>query len=224
MPTSHLPPLYSVTLSDAVIFTPQLLRPECSRFISPGLEAEIYQVIERLINTIGSPQVAIDERHTPMLYSRFLARLLAKRGDGAAHGRMHQQGPPTQQPQASSSAPMYHLHLQTVPHSVAWNDEPTVTQTRFKDTADNQPTHQLAPYTFGANSGQPGDAMDFTFDSVSIDDLLEPMEAIENPLWMQTMMLPGCVLRFTFSSFSSWFRSSKHLCAFCSFSWPTDEN
>ena len=44
----------------------------------PGLETEIYRAIDRLINTIGSPQVAIDEHHTPMLYSRFLAGLLAK--------------------------------------------------------------------------------------------------------------------------------------------------
>jgi len=27
----------------------------------PGLEGEIYQVIEHLISTIGSPQIAIDE-------------------------------------------------------------------------------------------------------------------------------------------------------------------
>jgi hypothetical protein len=65
-------------------------------------------VIERLINTIGSPQIAIDERHTPKLYSRFLASLLAKhRRDGAALGRMHQQGPPTQQLQTGSSTPVY---------------------------------------------------------------------------------------------------------------------
>jgi hypothetical protein len=76
----------------------QLLRPECSRFTTPGLESEIYRVIERLINTFGSPQIAVDERHTPKLYSRFLARSLAKhKRYGAAHGRIPQHGPPTQQ-------------------------------------------------------------------------------------------------------------------------------
>ena len=194
-------------------------------FISRGLEDEIYQLIERLVNTIGSPQIAVDERHAPMLYSRFLARLLSKhKRDGAEHGRMRQQGPPTQQPQASSSATVQQQwrRLQTaqqtppphsgaspspfatggnsttlpdILHSATFNGEPTVTQTRFKDAANN-----------------------FTFDPVLIDDLLEPMEAIEDPLWMQTMMLPGCVLRFTFSSSSSY----NHLCAFCRFSWPTD--
>jgi len=65
-------------------------------------------LIERLINTIGSPQISIDKRHTPKLYSRFLESLLAKhKRDGAAVGRVHQQGPPAQQLQTGSSTPVY---------------------------------------------------------------------------------------------------------------------
>lgn len=75
-------------------------------------------MIERLINTIGSPQIAIDERHTPKLYSRFLASLLAKhKRDGAALGRMHQQGPPAQQMQTGSSTPVYQQPQQRQPPS-----------------------------------------------------------------------------------------------------------
>jgi hypothetical protein len=144
---------------------------------------------------------------------------------------MHQQGPPTQQPQASSSTPVYQQQLQTaqqaspshtgaspspfatgsnpttvpdVLHSMTPSTESMVTQTSFKNTANNRPIHQLdPPYTFGATAGQHSDVMDFTFDSIAIDDFLEPMEAIENPLWMQTMMLPGCASPFVFSLFSS---------------------
>jgi len=89
--------------------------------------------------------------------------------------------------------------------SVTLNGKPTtVTQT----ANNNEPIHQLdsPSYTFGSTTptGQPNDVMDFTFDSmISIDDLLGPMKAIENPHWMQTMMLPGCVLLSL-----SWFRSS----------------
>jgi hypothetical protein len=249
VPTGYIrfaPDGYFVFAAFASAFMLKLLRPECSRFITPGLEAEIYQVIERLINTIGSPQIAIDERHTPMLYSRFLASLLAKhKRDGAARGRMPQQGPPTQQPQASSSAPVYQQQqqqqqqqrptaqqappshsssgtssssfgsggntttvVQDVPPSVTLNGEPTVvpqtqTQTGFKEvTANNNEPIQLDPpsFTFGTTTtGQHlSDPMDFTFDS--FDDLLGPMKAIvDNPGWMQTMMLPG-------------------------FSWPADES
>ncbi|KAH9018312.1 hypothetical protein EDB84DRAFT_1566471 [Lactarius hengduanensis] len=233
VPTGYIrfaPDGYFVFAAFASAFMLKLLRPECSRFITPGLETEIYQVIERLINTIGSPQIAIDERHTPMLYSRFLASLLAKhRRDGAARGRLHQQGPPTQQPQVGSSAPVYQQQRQTTqqappshsanPSSFATGGNPTTVQDvpshsapttpngkpTATQSANNEPMHQLEtpPYMFGATTGQPGqpgdaNAMDFTFD-ISIDELLGPMKAIENPLWMQTMMLPG-------------------------FSWPTDES
>ena len=184
-----------------------------------------------------------------MLYSRFLASLLAKhKRDGAARGRMHQQDPPPQQPQTSSGAPVYQQQGQTtqqappsrstistafvtggnpttvqdVPQSVAMDGELTATQTVFKDTANNnEPIHQVnAPsYAFGpTNAAQPVDGMDFVFDSISLDELLGPMKAIENPQWMQTMMLPGCVpfhrSRLGFSP----------VCGYCSFSWPTDES
>jgi hypothetical protein len=66
----------------------------------------------------------------------------------------------------------------------------------------------------------PRDGMEFTFDSTSLDELLGPMKAIENPQWMQTMMLPGCV----FLCHRSPILVSNHLCAFCRFSWPTDES
>jgi hypothetical protein len=75
----------------------QLLRTECLMPITDGLEVEIYRVLERLINTIGSPQIAIDERHNSKAVLALPASSLAKhKRDGAARGRMPQQGPPTQ--------------------------------------------------------------------------------------------------------------------------------
>ena len=44
----------------------------------PGREQEIIQLVQRLIDLLGSDEVAIDKRHTPKLYSRFLADVLAK--------------------------------------------------------------------------------------------------------------------------------------------------
>ncbi|KAI9439194.1 fungal-specific transcription factor domain-containing protein [Lactarius indigo] len=186
----------------ASAFMLKLLRPECSRFITPGLETEIYQVIERLINTIGSPQIAIDERHTPMLYSRFLASLLAKhKRDGVARGRLHQQGRRRNSHKrarvvrctSSSGRRPNKRHRRTVqarlrfatggtpttmqdvpsPHSASATLNGKPTVTQ---TANNEPMHQLETpsYTFGATTGQSGDpnAMDFTFD-ISIDELLD---------------------------------------------------
>jgi hypothetical protein len=63
--------------------------------LSQDQEAEIFDLINRLIQTLSSPEVAVDDRHTPKLYARFLASLLARhRRDGASIGRLHNLPPP----------------------------------------------------------------------------------------------------------------------------------
>jgi hypothetical protein len=50
-------------------------------------ETQVYDLIGRLIQTLSSPEIAIDDRHTPKLYARFLAGLLSRhRRDGATLG------------------------------------------------------------------------------------------------------------------------------------------
>jgi len=62
--------------------------------MTKDLETEIFDLIGRLIQTFSSPEIAIDDRHTPKLYARFLAGLLARsRKDGATVGRLHPQLP-----------------------------------------------------------------------------------------------------------------------------------
>ena len=83
----------------------QLLRPEFSGFVPRERQQAIFDLISRLIDKLGSPDVAIDERHTPALHSRFLHGLLRKhRRDLAVSSRpSDSHGPPSQpQPQASN--------------------------------------------------------------------------------------------------------------------------
>jgi hypothetical protein len=225
VPTGYIryaPDGYFVFAAFASAFMLKLLRPECSRFIPQGLESDIYEVIERLINTIGSPQIAIDERHTPKLYSRFLASLLAKhKRDGAAHGRMPQQGPPTQQQQmpTNSSAPVYQQTLQQpqashntsstqfatgVSGATAPNLAPSMTLnsaaailTEVTETNSDglgNYTFDVPPsFTFGATVQQV-DMMDFTFDPIMTpgnEDMLAAMQAIHSPTWSGNMLMPG---------------------------------
>ena len=59
-------------------------------------ENNVFDLIGRLIQTLSSPKIAIDDRHTPKLYARFLAGLLSRhRRDGGAVGRS-QPVPPSQ--------------------------------------------------------------------------------------------------------------------------------
>ena len=63
-------------------------------------ENDVFDLIGRLIQTLSSPKIAIDDRHTPKLYARFLAGLLSRhRRDGATVGRS-QPVPPSQNPLA----------------------------------------------------------------------------------------------------------------------------
>ncbi|KZT35974.1 hypothetical protein SISSUDRAFT_1050554 [Sistotremastrum suecicum HHB10207 ss-3] len=62
----------------AAAFLLKLLRPDFNEIIDDSGRNEIVQLVERLIAAIGSPEIAIDERHTPKLYARFLQGLLHK--------------------------------------------------------------------------------------------------------------------------------------------------
>ncbi|KAI0263617.1 fungal-specific transcription factor domain-containing protein [Gloeopeniophorella convolvens] len=206
VPTGYIrfaPDGYFVFAAFASAFMLKLLRPECARFITPGLETEIHSTIERLINTLGAPHIAIDERHTPKLYSRFLASLLAKhRRDGAARGRMHTQGPPAQQASAypAQSQPQPQQQQQApppppVPQQQQQQQQQQQHGGQAQGVTSSEPVYQLeAPsFTFGSDVG-PTEAMDFTFDTISApgsEDLLAAMKVIQSPAWLQTMMMPG---------------------------------
>jgi hypothetical protein len=190
------------------------LRPECQRFISNNLEAEICHSIERLINTIGSPQIAIDERHTPKLYSRFVASLLAKhKRDGAARGRLHKQESSTPQRQQQPTPVPSSTSFATGVSNASIHDSPQLKAMDCDMTAKNEPmdsdtvaanAHKTGgQYTFDSSSeftfgvqGQPDDLMDFTFDPITTpgnEDMLTTMQAIQNPAWWRTMMMPASV-------------------------------
>jgi len=230
VPTGYIrfaPDAYFVFASFASAFMLKLLRPACSRFITPGLEGEIYQVIERLIATIGAPHIAIDERHTPKLYSRFLASLLAKhKRDGSGAGYMPQHEPPPQQFQTGSSTPRYQppppqpsqsrsTSSTSLPTGVNNTSAPDLQQSAVSQNsgvtaptgfAEAVPVTGGLPgnyvldvdgpspdFTFGV-TGQAGDRMDFTFDTITTpgnDELLAAMQAIQNPAWWQNYMMPG---------------------------------
>ena len=76
------------------------MRPEFKAFVTPARENEIFDLIHRLIQTLQSPEIAIDERHTPRLHARFLTGLLSRyKRDVATTGGLHTQPPPSQEAQ-----------------------------------------------------------------------------------------------------------------------------
>lgn len=80
-PTDYLryaPDGHFVFSSFASAFLIKMLRPEHASLIDAEKRTYIIDLVERLVDTLKSPRIAVDVRHTPMLYSRFLAGLLAK--------------------------------------------------------------------------------------------------------------------------------------------------
>ncbi|KAH9949980.1 hypothetical protein B0H21DRAFT_832802 [Amylocystis lapponica] len=65
----------SVFVTFASAFLVKLLQPKYH--LPRDQRADIRQSVQRVIDLLGSPEVAIDERHGPMLYARFLQGLLA---------------------------------------------------------------------------------------------------------------------------------------------------
>ncbi|KAF4614734.1 hypothetical protein D9613_003000 [Agrocybe pediades] len=64
----------------AAAFLINLLRPRYLSLLSDELQRDIIQSVSRLISILRSDGVALDGRHTPALYSRFLASLMDNHG------------------------------------------------------------------------------------------------------------------------------------------------
>ncbi|KDQ60686.1 hypothetical protein JAAARDRAFT_124881, partial [Jaapia argillacea MUCL 33604] len=62
----------------AAAFLLNLMRPSLLHLIDTNQQSDIVALVSQLIEILGSEQVALDGRHTPALYSRFLSTLLAK--------------------------------------------------------------------------------------------------------------------------------------------------
>lgn len=181
------------------------MRPEFASLLSKEQEGDIFELIGRLIQTLSSPKIAIDDRHTPKLYARFLAGLLSRhRRDGATVGRLHP-NPPSQahnQPGATNRIPASSMTT----FSVAQQQTQTSTQpdqTLGYSPNTMQPQVQSvqtpiyrpeATYNSGTGPIHFGSDMELAVlgSGYSPDEeMLATMQAIKSPSWWQNMMMPG---------------------------------
>ncbi|KZT29605.1 hypothetical protein NEOLEDRAFT_1127315 [Neolentinus lepideus HHB14362 ss-1] len=73
----HGPEAQSVFVTFASSFLVKLLQPKFSSYLTREQRVEIRRLVQKVIDLLGSPEVSIDDRHGPKLYSRFLKGLLA---------------------------------------------------------------------------------------------------------------------------------------------------
>ncbi|KAF5376493.1 hypothetical protein D9615_008666 [Tricholomella constricta] len=206
-PTGYMryaPDGHFIFASFASAFLLKLLRPEFSSLLSKEQETEIFDLIGRLIQTLSSPEIAIDDRHTPKLYARFLAGLLSRhRRDGATVGRLHPQPPPSNQSSAQgvlrTSAPPSSSTFSVAPPQGGQNPMHEGYNTGSYNQAagkmDTTPIYQPEA-TFSAVTGAIHFGSDlglgaFGSNGVSDEEMLATMQALKNPAWWENMMMPG---------------------------------
>lgn len=74
----HGPDAQSVFVTFASAFLIKLLQPKFASYLSRDKRIEIRSLVQKVVDLLASPAIAIDDRHGPKLYSKFLKNLLAK--------------------------------------------------------------------------------------------------------------------------------------------------
>lgn len=187
------------------------------------MEDEIFDSIGRLITTLQ--EVAIDERHTPRLYARFLAGLLTKhrKGGSTIAGRL-QPHPPSSQPvqshsyggsrgptsshvsrtgmqaqhgpEARQDNDVMQLKLSLMPNAVEAPPSGTTTAAYQSDIT----SYSRVALTDGSISGTTLESNDVRMADVLSDaGTLATMHAL-NEVWWGNMMMPGCAFPILFQS------------------------
>ncbi|KAF8693794.1 hypothetical protein RHS03_08346, partial [Rhizoctonia solani] len=81
--SEYSPDGHFVFLSFAAAFLLKMLRPQFAAARERSQSQNIIALVSRLAEVLGSNEVAIDDRHSPRLYSRFLSGLIQKHTQGS---------------------------------------------------------------------------------------------------------------------------------------------
>ena len=183
----------------------QLLQPKYASYISPEQRVEIVRIVERAVEFHGSPDIGVDDRHGPRLYSRFIGGLLER-----------VRTPPAKPPRSSRSnrkipefSATQHQHqtnlssIATQPAPINYFEPlPARTTTPFDHFAWPTEADPLA----GAGGSALGlTASEFFYAPLPFDsDLLESMQSLSSLSEMSDAMLPGMrPVHVLFQSFRS---------------------
>ncbi|THH04079.1 hypothetical protein EW146_g10269, partial [Bondarzewia mesenterica] len=85
----HGPEAQTVFVAFGCTFLIKLLQPKYTRYITPERRKEIIDVVQRAVDFLNSPDIAIDDRHVPRLYSRFIGGLLESVRDQSSSTSPH---------------------------------------------------------------------------------------------------------------------------------------
>jgi transcriptional regulatory protein LEU3 len=122
------------------LFLSQLLRPKFIPLLDESQQKGIVASVRTLIQALGSKSVALDSRHTPALYSRFLSSQLAR------HSMFTECGADTNVLQTEDIIPQYRQERRQTPHLFAWPDTEIIQQHPVEHFSSSQPGVVLQQY------------------------------------------------------------------------------
>ncbi|KAG6918634.1 hypothetical protein DXG01_012753 [Tephrocybe rancida] len=206
----HGPEAQSVFITFASAFLVKLLQPKFASYLTVQKRLEIREVVQKVVDLLGSAEIAIDDRHGPGLYSRFLKGLLA-----APMAQVDPTSPsaPTRKsrmPSAPAPAPPpleVNTHYQTAYNdsrasSVSLSPVPTPGALSFESFAPvmgldpfaprgNGTTNSLALH-LGNEEGSSNLTSDFFQTSLPFDDaILNSMQSLSDPNVWHDITLPS---------------------------------
>ncbi|KAK0469828.1 uncharacterized protein EV420DRAFT_69089 [Desarmillaria tabescens] len=193
----HGPEAQKVFTTFAAAFLVKLLQPKFAPYLSPEQCEHIRGRVQNVIDLFGSPEVAIDDRHGPKLYSRFLKGLLAMVVD--SRGKVRRPKSSSSMPtteNASRSSSVFAASPATTTHSLS--PPPSQAAMSFEQFA---PAGGVAdPF---APTGLPVEQMDTMQGLLAPDteyfrpplpfdnDILQSMQSLTDPSVWQDIALPG---------------------------------
>jgi hypothetical protein len=165
-------------------------------------EEEIFELIQRLIQTLQLPEIAIDEIHTSRLHARFLTSLLLQyKRNAATSDRLHAQPLSSREQQFLTDT--YHalqMSRQSSSQQVSMGSAPDHSYDKgysysSPDIPPNEPMYEPE----AACTGESVLVELLDFDSAPVgtdDDLLGSLRILNTPAYWLDMMTPGYALTY----------------------------
>ncbi|THH27690.1 hypothetical protein EUX98_g6498 [Antrodiella citrinella] len=155
-------------------FLVKLLKPEFAKLFDHKQQRQIFELIEQLIQTFSSIEVATDDKHTPRQHARFLSALLSKYRKGFPPG--------TLVPRHADEGP-------TSSSNVAVGQAPSGPE---QTTGGSGPSWQEYQESTTYVPDLPGPSLaDFDTQMSFDDEFMGALEVFKSPGYWESMMMPG---------------------------------
>ncbi|KAH7884540.1 hypothetical protein F5I97DRAFT_1468711 [Phlebopus sp. FC_14] len=195
----HAPDAQFVFVTFAGAFLVKLLKPKFAPYFDCQRRVAIRTLVQEAVDLLGAPEVALDDKHGPKLFSRFLADLLAStdtslatelRSSSKSSGR-RVSGKGKGHAREQSQAPSVSELLSEVP-SPSYPDSPSPVQNPAHiDGSSYGITRDPSFLNIGSNDDSMIRHSEFFQHPMLFDaDLLESMQFMAHPSWQDTTV-PG---------------------------------